>query len=58
MSVNEEAKGITNMIYKIYGTGSGCIFGFKPEQRDSVEAIINVTVKWIRDMEKAKYELP
>lgn len=39
------AKEITERIYKMYGTDSGWLFGFAPEDRITVEMIIKIALK-------------
>ena len=41
----EQVDEITGNLYVLYGTGSGCIFGLRPDQRDVVHAIVQCTLE-------------
>lgn len=48
MAISEKAKMITELIYRVYGTDSGYLFGISTIYRTTVEAIVQITL----DMEK------
>jgi hypothetical protein len=41
---------IVKLIYKAYGTNSGCLFGLKPDQRSLVEIIVRLTLEFENDI--------
>jgi len=40
MAISEEAKAITEHIYKAYGSFSGYLFGIPPPLRSAVEGVV------------------
>lgn len=54
MPISPDAKRITNIIYKVYGTDSGCLFGIPPEKREKVEAIVQATIEIFMNDTKEK----
>jgi len=45
MPISPDAKRIADKLYKIYGTDSGHLFGLLPNERLSVEAIVQSTIE-------------
>ncbi len=45
MSISPDAKRIADKVYAHYGTDSGHFFGLSPNERCSVEAIIQATIE-------------
>jgi hypothetical protein len=57
--ISNEAKKLTDRLYKSYGSGSGYLFGILPNYRSAVEAIVQVTMEMVQDpetMEEVKGE--
>ena len=51
MAISDEAKKITEHIYIVYGSGTGVLFGIPPASHGAVEAIVQVTIDTIKDLE-------
>lgn len=51
MAISEKAKKITELIYKSYGTGTGYLFGIPPESKPTIEAIVDATLSFSKDIE-------
>jgi len=49
MAISEDAKDITNRLYKAYGTGTGILFGIPSNLRSAVEAIVQCVLDMITD---------
>lgn len=45
MPISPNAKRIANKIYAVYGSDSGHLFGLLPNERHSVEAIVQATIE-------------
>ncbi len=43
----ERAKGITENIYKAYGSHSGFLFGIPPQFREAVEVVVAVVLDFL-----------
>ena len=41
MSISEKSKKITEILYVLYGSSTGYLFGVPPEKRQAVEAIVS-----------------
>jgi len=52
MAISENAKQITEHIYKAYGTDSGVLFGIPPEHRSVVEAIVQCVLDIVSESEE------
>jgi hypothetical protein len=48
--ISDNAKEITNIIYKMYGSDSGWLFGLSPDHKEAVEAIVEASI-WIHKKE-------
>ncbi len=42
--ISENANIITDIIYKMYGTDSGVLFGITPSLKESVRAIVEAAI--------------
>jgi hypothetical protein len=42
--ISDKANEITDTIYKLYGTDSGCLFGMPPAFREAVSAVVEAAI--------------
>ncbi len=47
MSKDQEAKEITDVLYREYGSDSGYLLGIEPRYRDSVQVIVKFVVEFM-----------
>ena len=52
--ISAEAKGLTDIIYRAYGSHTGYLFGILPNNRSAVEAIVQTTIELYEDKELMK----
>jgi len=56
METKMVAKMITERIYRMYGSGTGVLFGLSPEKRCTVESIVEIALELYENEFREKIE--
>lgn len=50
LTEKEKTEKVTKILYSSYGSGTGYLFGFPPEQRFNVEGIVTAVLRILDDL--------
>ncbi len=56
MAISKRAVKITDLIYRVYGSSSGWLFGISPDYRSAVEGIVESAIAFGKELKEEDLE--